>query len=309
MISISPKNSRLYWSDRGDAVGRYSVPGETSFISRFTLKFVEIVAAGVATAVSGYIVAHLSGFFPATGPTAVQVPTLQAAPQAVTSVNAANNPNAQPDLKPETNLPTRATADVAPPARKSITAEKSISAEKSMPAEKAAETSAPETKPHDTAEARSHDTAETKPHSPDSFEAQVRAALAKGESAKPVPVAPSRQAVIPTNVYHVPPAPEAQPRQTDAATGAIPVPPRAADAAPPQAPVLAEPPATVEIKSLPVAGVDTSPAPPQQAQAEAPPASNDFFSALKHIPDLLSPDSHPQVPADRAPRPPMPVGQ
>src|SRR5580704_16250016 len=97
MISISPKNSRLYRSGRGDLVGRYSVPGETSFISRFTLKFVEIVAAGVATAVSGYVVAHLSGFFPAPAPTAVQVPTLQAAPQAAPSVNAAaGNPNAQP---------------------------------------------------------------------------------------------------------------------------------------------------------------------------------------------------------------------
>jgi hypothetical protein len=277
------------------------VPGETSFISRFTLKFVEIVAAGVATAVSGYIVAHLSGFFPGPAPAGVQVPTLQAAPSMNTAVG---NPNAQPatpvsidtdarrlapqaDLKAAAIPPARATADVAPPARK--------------PA--AVETSAPETKPHDAAEA--------KPRSPESFEAQVRAALAKGESAKPVPVVPSHQAAIPANVFHAPPAAEGEPRQTDAATGAIAVTPRAADAAPQQAPVLAEPPAAVEVKSLPVAGVDSAPAPEpaQQAQAETQPAGNDFFSAIKHIPDFLSPESHPQVPADKAPRPPMPVGQ
>jgi hypothetical protein len=277
------------------------VPGEASFISRFTLKFVEIVAAGVATAVSGYIVAHLSGFFPGPAPTAVQVPTLQAAP----SVNAAaGNPNAQPatpvsidtdaqrlapqpDLKSAAIPPARTTADVAPPlpARKPVTAE----------------TSTPETKPHDTAE--------IKPRGPDSFEAQVRAALAKGENAKPVPVAPSHQSAIPANVVHAPPAAEAQPRQTDAATGAIAVTPRTADGAPQQAPVLAEPPAAVDVKSLPVAGVDSAPEPAPQAQAEAQSTGNDFFSAIKHIPDFLSPDSHPQVPADRAPRPPMPVGQ
>jgi len=283
------------------------VPGETSFLSRFTLKFVEIVAAGVATAVSGYVVAHLSGFFPAQAPTAVQVPTLQAAP----SVNtAAGNPNAppatpvsidtdarrlapQPDLKPAAMppAPARATADVAPlPPRKPV----------------AAETSAPETKPHDTAEA--------KPRSTESLEAQVRAALAKSESAKdspkPLPVVPSRQAAIPVDVPRESPA-EAQPRQADAATGAIAVTPRAADLAPQRAPVLAAPPAAVEVKSLPVAGVDSTPAPepPQQAQAEAQPAGNDFFSAFKHIPDFLSPESHQQVPADKAPRPPMPVGQ
>ncbi len=286
------------------------MPGETSFISRFTLKFVEIVAAGVATAVSGYIVAHLSGFFPGPASTAVQVPTLQAAPSMSAAIG---NPNArpttpasidtdarrlapQPDLKAAAIPPARVTADVAPlPARKPV----------------AAETSAPETKPHDTAETKPRDAAEAKPRSPESFEAQIRAALAKGESAKPVSVVPSHQAAIPADLPHAPPAAEMQPRQTDTATGAIPATPRAADAAPQQAPVLAEPPAAVEIKSLPVAGVDSAPAPEPapQAQAEAQPTGNDFFSAIKRIPDFLSPDSHPQVPADQAPRPPMPVGQ
>jgi hypothetical protein len=280
------------------------VPGEASFLSRFTLKFVEIVAAGVATAVSGYIVAHLSGFFPGPAPAALQAPALQAAP----SLNAAARPTTpvsvdtealrlapQPDLKPAAVAPARATADVTlTPLRKPVAVEPSV----------------PETKPHEAAETKPHDAAETKPRSTESLEAQVRAALAKGDSAKPAPAVQSRQAAIPVDVPRGSPPAEAQPRPPEAATGAIAVTPRAADAAPQQAPVLAEPPAAVEIKTLPVAGVDAPvPEPAPQTQAEAQPAGNDFFSAIRHIPDFLSPESHPQVPADKAPRPPMPVGQ
>jgi hypothetical protein len=281
------------------------VPGEASFLSRFTLKFVEIVAAGVATAVSGYIVAHLSGFFPGPAPAVVQAPALQAAPSMNATAQSTKPVSVdtealrlapQPDLKPAAVAPARATADVTPaPARKPV----------------AVEPSAPETKPHEAAETKPHDAAETKSRSTESLEAQVRAALAKGDSAKPAPAVQSRQAAIPLDVPRGSPPAEAQPRPPEAATGAIAVTPRTADAAPQQAPVLAEPPAAVEIKTLPVAGVDTAPAPEPapQAQAEAQPAGNDFFSAIKHIPDFLSPESHPQVPADKAPRPPMPVGQ
>src|SRR5215469_5529964 len=38
-----------------------SVSGEFSVFSRFVVKFVEIIAAGLATAVSGYVIAHLTG--------------------------------------------------------------------------------------------------------------------------------------------------------------------------------------------------------------------------------------------------------
>ena len=41
-----------------------SVADKGSYFSRFFVKVVEIVAAAVATAVSGYLVAHLSGYFP-----------------------------------------------------------------------------------------------------------------------------------------------------------------------------------------------------------------------------------------------------
>jgi hypothetical protein len=38
-----------------------SVAAEVSYFSRFLVKFIEIIAAGLATAVSGYLIAHLSG--------------------------------------------------------------------------------------------------------------------------------------------------------------------------------------------------------------------------------------------------------
>jgi hypothetical protein len=46
---------------------------EASYFSRFLVKFIEIIAAGLATAVSGYLIAHLSGAFtsPAPAPAAI----------------------------------------------------------------------------------------------------------------------------------------------------------------------------------------------------------------------------------------------
>lgn len=47
------------------------MPGEGSFLARCALKFSEVVAAGVATALSGYVIAHFAApMFSATEPTA-----------------------------------------------------------------------------------------------------------------------------------------------------------------------------------------------------------------------------------------------
>ena len=47
------------------------VAGEVSYLRRFAGKFVEIVAAGIGTAVSGYLVAYVTGHFSFFTPTAV----------------------------------------------------------------------------------------------------------------------------------------------------------------------------------------------------------------------------------------------
>jgi len=58
-------------------------PDNVSYFSRFFLKFVEIIAAGLATAVSGYLIAHLIGVLSSPGP-APGASVIQAAPSAST---------------------------------------------------------------------------------------------------------------------------------------------------------------------------------------------------------------------------------
>ena len=52
-----------------------SEPAVTSFFKRFAVKFIEVVGAGIATALSGYLLAHFSGYWssPASAPATVQV--------------------------------------------------------------------------------------------------------------------------------------------------------------------------------------------------------------------------------------------
>src|SRR5215472_16717529 len=45
-----------------------SVTGEGSSLSRIAQKFLEVFAAGLATAVSGFLIAHFTGIFVATPP-------------------------------------------------------------------------------------------------------------------------------------------------------------------------------------------------------------------------------------------------
>jgi len=70
--------------------------GEVSYLRRFTVKFVEIVAAGIGTAVSGYLVAYITGhlaffsfFTPATvDPTPPQATGWPAEPRDNVSIEA-----------------------------------------------------------------------------------------------------------------------------------------------------------------------------------------------------------------------------
>ena len=67
------------------------VADDVSYLSRFLVKFVEIIAAGLATAVSGYLIAHFTGALssPAPAPTAA---VIQVAP----SASMQSSPPAQP---------------------------------------------------------------------------------------------------------------------------------------------------------------------------------------------------------------------
>jgi hypothetical protein len=290
-----------------------SVPGEGSFLSRFTLKFLEVLTAGIATAVSGFLIAHFAGYLavPASAPAVMQPAAIQGV-QSGTQGAVPADPAAPP-----------AVINAAPAA---VNAAPAAALHQSTPADEPPSSGGPEAKPHDAAETKPRDAA--KRASAPSFEARVRAALAKvGASPAPGDV-PRRAAVSPIDSAPRPPA--AEPRPIDTPTGSIASAPRPTDSAPrlapgepppsaaatpaPQAPTMQNtggqnsavqlaPPAAVEIKSQPVAGVDTN----QPAQAAAEPPGADQDGTFAAIAKRLRSDK--PLSEDQAPRPPMPVGQ
>jgi hypothetical protein len=259
-----------------------SVSDDISYFSRFLVKFVEIIAAGLATAASGYLIAHLTG---ALSPPAPAAAIIQVAPS--TSMVSGSQP-AQPipsiptavneqHLAPqqEVNAP-----PVARSARKIVNTTKAIAPRKHMETDT---TNAVETK-----------------RDQQSLVARVRAALSNVDVDRTDPLdVSSRQGDVP----RAPAAIGSQPRPVDDPPGAA-----AVTAAPPgaanlqfqpvqQAPIEPNPPTVVEIKSRPLADVQALPAPPA-------PVETGVFSALGQI---LRHD--PLADTDQPPRPPMPVGQ
>ncbi len=281
-----------------------SVPDKVSYFSRFTMKFLEICAASIATAVGGYLVAHLGGYLP--WPVREPAPT-PAAIQAVPNVSVVpKGPRAQPShpvppASADADEPRPAAAPDAGPAAK-------------RPARTNATQGAPSHRPI-TADT---DAPEGKPHEAESVEAQVRAAREKVDAHRPASpdVAPQTVSLPPA-----PPTAAAEPRPAESpvlgTAGAVAVAPPAAAAAvvtPPaaeaarepvqQAPVQPEPLTPVEIKSLPVASVEASP-PPEPAPS-AHEEDKGFLSTLAKIPAMLHPASGA---TSDPPRPPLPVGQ
>lgn len=281
---------------------------DVSFFSRFTVKFAEITAAGVATAVSGYLIAHVGGLLSAPAVTPVALPVaVQTAPmwstvtgslrvQPVPSVAADAGEERlapQPDIRSPAVQPERPIVNVTPaappPPHKAVTADTGA--------------------------------AEAKPHEMESIEAKVRAALAKADANRPAPHdVPSHQADVAVRT----PAVEAQPRSIAAPSASMASAPRAEAVPPPAPPVAAQsvpPLTTVDIQSRPIAGVAIAPSPSgedtaqesvQASAQETTDASHhglfsDLFAPFKKLPHLLRDD--PPEPADQAPRPPMPVGQ
>lgn len=297
---------------------------EASYFSRFTLKFAEIMAAGIATAVSGYLIAHLGGFLsttaPAPAPAAIEAaPRVVAVPLTVTvsppAAADAGEPRATPahEASPPAMAPARTTANAAAPARKRDT-----SAAEAKARDKGAVEAKPRDKEAADAKPREKEAAESKARDKDdkeSVEARVRAALANVDASKPAPAeapAPPRQARIPP----APSAAAAQPLPAEAplTTGAITAAPRAAEAVPqpaPQAPAEPNPLLSVEIKSRPVA--DVPPAAAAQDGAQQASAQEDakedkgLLATIKKIPGLLRPASG--AATSEPPRPPLPVGE
>src|SRR5258708_30541302 len=89
-----------------------SILFDDSYISRFFVKFVEILAAGFATACSAYVISQLVGPLPATTPTPAAVTVSSAAPAAVEA----------PKGQPSQPVPPLAAVDQHPPTPRPMTA-------------------------------------------------------------------------------------------------------------------------------------------------------------------------------------------
>ena len=273
--------------------------GEVPYFSRFLVKFVEIIAAGFASAISAYLLAHFGGVL-------LSYPTPASAPVTPTASLLADSVRAQP-------IPLLAAAPVnerravpqkdidAPAAQLAANAGKEA---KTLPLRKHAKTAT--------------SVAEKGPRGQKSVEVLTRAALANIDADRPAPVdAPigpglndtrARVDAIQPRQASVPP------RQADVGPRPVDLPPRAAaiNAAQPAADTQPQP-----VQPRPAIGTHLQPRSPDvratvdpQPSSAAPQPSpadqdKDVFSALKRIPDLLRPE--PPMPIGEAPRPPMPV--
>lgn len=297
-----------------------SVPDKGSYFSRFTMKFVEIFAASIATAIGGYLVAHLGGYLPWPAREPPPAAAIQAAPSAGGVVSKTSRAQPAPPAPPappvaaDADEPRPATAPDASPALKRP-ARTTVNAIQAAPSHKpmTTGTTAPESKPHEA------ESPESKRREAESVEAQVRAALEKVDAHRPTPPDVAPQTVSLPPAPPAPPAVAAEPRPAEGpvsgTAGAVAVAPPAADLAPrateavpppvQQAPVQPEPLTPVEVKSRPVAAVEPSPAPEPAAPAHE--EDKGILSTLAKIPAMLRPASG--ATSKDPPRPPLPVGE
>ena len=171
--------------------------GENSYFSRFFVKFVEVSAAGLASAICAYLLAHFGGLLPAPAPApAVQVgPTASETPE---SRRAQPSPSVEQRSAPQRDTD----AALAQPALKSVKDAKAVAPRKRTKTD----TSATEKEPHQK-----------------SAEALARAALANVDANRPAPP----DALIGPGLTDTPAPADIQPRRAN-----VPLP--QADVGPPQ---------------------------------------------------------------------------
>jgi len=296
--------------------------GENSYLSRFFVKFVEVSAAGLATAISAYALAHFGGLL-SSSPTPASAPAQTAVQVGPTASEVAGSPRAQPTppaaaaaVNKQSSAPQQDTdAPVAQPARKAMKDAKALPPSKHTKIDTSV--------------------VEKEPRGQKSAEALARAALANVDANRPAPndaliepgLADTRSAPVDVQPHRA----NMPPRQADVGPQPVAVPARALPASPadvqpqpvetspaigadlqPRSPDV-RPSRPVDIQPRPVTAADPLPPradPPLEISAPQPPPTADqdtgVFSALKRIPDLLRPD--PPAPTGETPRPPMPVG-
>jgi hypothetical protein len=258
-----------------------SVSDDASYLSRFLLKFVEITAAGLATAVSGYLIAHLTGALSSPAPaTAV----IQVTPDASTQSGRLAQPIppisvdvSERRVAPQQDVNARPVTQPSPPQQEVNAPPVTQRASRSV-------NTAKTTPPHNHIETTPSAAESKRDHG--SFVARIRAALGSADRTGDVSRDPAAMASQPL--------PVTDPSGTVAAAPPITTEPRPVPVQ--QAPI--EPtPMAVEIKSRPVTSIQSSPAP-------SPVKQTDVLWPLEQV---LRHD--PLAGSDDAPRPPMPVGE
>jgi len=270
--------------------------GDPSYFSRFFGKFVEIIAAGLASAICAYLLAHFGGLL--SSPTPASAPTSEAVQVGGTASEVAG---------PSTPPVAAAARDEHP------------AMQRDAPEAKLAPKAGREAKPLPPRKQKTDTTAAEEARSEKSAETLVRDALANVDAKRapadaplgsgladtpsvPVDNLPPRQAIVP-------------PQQPDAGPRPVEVPSRpAVEAVPypdvPLEPVQSSPASSTNLPphSPVIRATPPSASPPLETAAPQPsPANrdNDVFSALTRIPNLLRPD--PPAANGDPPRPPMPV--
>jgi hypothetical protein len=336
-----------------------SVADKGSFISRFLYKALEIIGAAVATAVSGYLVAHMGGFLPSqthapTPPSVAvapapsersvvknspaNVPAKEPAATAQPTQSAATPPAAEGPDRRAAQTPPEATTPAAQSAPKSSKTKTAVTPPPRGKSAKEAAATPDAGRPRETPEAKPREVEDK-----ESVEARVKAALAKVDANRQSPADPRHGDVLPATqpqagdvtpntTAAIPPrplespsaatAPAGQPRSADLGT---PVQQSATQPASSQSPAAQSAPSvaapvqiapvqtaapqqpdaltSVEIKSRPIATIDTPSAPQAAPPQEEEKGVTSFFQRI--LPDLRRPAS---AGAD-APRPPASVGE
>lgn len=270
-----------------------SVADDVSYLSRFLVKFVEIIAAGLATAVSAYLIAHFTGALssPAPAPTAAAI---QVAPSASMQSNLPEQPISptsadinERHVPPRQDVNAPPVASPAPPQQEvnpspvAQPARRSVKNAKATPRAQHIETttSAAQSKRDQT-----------------SFVGRIQEALGHADRTGSLDV-PPHQSDVSRGPAAIPSQPPAVADPSGAVAAAPPVATELRPVPAQQAPIEPNPPTAVEIKSRPGAAIQSSP-------ALSPVKETEVLSPLEQ---MLRHD--PLAGTDDAPRPPMPVGE
>lgn len=258
------------------------ISDDVPYLSRFLTKLIEIIAAGLATAVSGYLIAHLSGILSSPAPPQAPAPAAAIIAVGPSALPQPIPPNSGPVNEPSVTSRQQADAPIvaeptlpqqqlnAPPVaqftRGSVNDVKATASRKHIEIT----TSAAESK-----------------RDQRSFITRVQAALRNADHAPP------RLSNTDLIAAHPPPVPDASAAVAVKPAGGTVV--RSGPAL--EAPIQPYPPGPIEIESRPVTSVQSSPAPAAEKETGV---LSDLEEILRHDPFARS---------DDAPRPPMPVGQ